>query len=336
MKVPGGSIVVLFNPYSGSSPVYMQDSEERSMYVEASEQRYVFHRQRMAVRTWRFNIENKDVANVMLEILNKLNAQSRSSPVKVVRHFTTAHRPARPHPTRPNALGMHGILEGGWHGQYDATSNPSQCTSSDGQPRCQKPTALFSTQQIISEYLRLNTLPGTGALRPIEDREPVRFGQCFAFSGLLGTALRLIGIPTRMVTGFLFGKKKIGETLLWDASRETAFDFTYNYDKLAHWKFHVWVETWMSRPDLRDNSPIIAVIGGGSIGSASNRGWQFAEGTSNLARKGPLALGPVSKFQVRHNIHERFPDDTSKYETYFVQVSYSCHYFCGGAERFMH
>ena len=36
----------------------------------------------------------------------------------------------------------------------------------------------------------------------METGEPVKYGQCWVFSGLLTTLMRSIGIPTRSVTNF--------------------------------------------------------------------------------------------------------------------------------------
>ena len=36
----------------------------------------------------------------------------------------------------------------------------------------------------------------------METNRPVRYGQCWVFSGLLTTLMRSIGIPTRSVTNF--------------------------------------------------------------------------------------------------------------------------------------
>ncbi|XP_053246974.1 protein-glutamine gamma-glutamyltransferase E-like [Podarcis raffonei] len=66
--------------------------------------------------------------------------------------------------------------------------------------------------------------------------EPVRYGQCWVFAGVLTTVLRCIGIPTRIISNFSSGCDK-NENLILEPSEST-------------WNFHVWNECWFARPDL--------------------------------------------------------------------------------------
>ena len=66
-----------------------------------------------------------------------------------------------------------GVLVGNWSDDY-----------SEG--KC--PTTWLGSVKILQEYLKTN--------------KPVKFGQCWVFSGLMTTLFRALGIPARTVTNF--------------------------------------------------------------------------------------------------------------------------------------
>jgi hypothetical protein len=66
-----------------------------------------------------------------------------------------------------------GLLVGNWSGKYE-----------DGKA----PTTWFSSPEIYQQYYKTN--------------RPVKYGQCWVFAGVMTTALRALGIPSRCVTNF--------------------------------------------------------------------------------------------------------------------------------------
>ena len=71
------------------------------------------------------------------------------------------------------AFSKRGVLAGNWSGDYSAGTAP---------------TAWNGSGAILSQWH--------------EGGAPVKYGQCWVFSGLLTTVGRCLGIPTRSVTNF--------------------------------------------------------------------------------------------------------------------------------------
>uniref|UniRef100_A0A1X7UJE9 Transglutaminase-like domain-containing protein n=1 Tax=Amphimedon queenslandica TaxID=400682 RepID=A0A1X7UJE9_AMPQE len=122
------------------------------------------------------------------------------------------------------------------------------------------PTSWSGSEAILTQYM--------------SDKKPVRYAQCWVFGGTLTTVLRTIGIPSRPVTNFESAH---------DADFNRAIDYYFDRnDKMIEdksndsiWNYHVWVEAWMTRPDLD-----------GDYG-----GWQAVDAT-------PQELSPHSRTMV--------------------------------------
>jgi len=138
-----------------------------------------------------------------------------------------------------------GILEGNWSGKYYGGTSPSDWNGSVA---------------IIEEYMLT--------------KRPVKYGQCWVFSGLLVTLCRALGIPTRSVTNY-------------SSAHDTDYSMTIdthvdqNGRPLKHmddsiWNFHVWNESWFRRPDL----------------PPGNDGWQAFDATPQEASEGIMRCGP--------------------------------------------
>jgi len=91
--------------------------------------------------------------------------------------------------------------------------------------------------------------------------QPVMWGQCWVFSGVLTTLGRTIGIPTRSVTNFESAHDHkpfdnyITKHWTYDKNSQGKFVWTHDSNKDADsiWNFHVWNDMWMLRPDQKDN-----------------------------------------------------------------------------------
>ncbi|KAM5235427.1 LOW QUALITY PROTEIN: protein-glutamine gamma-glutamyltransferase Z [Ctenodactylus gundi] len=74
--------------------------------------------------------------------------------------------------------------------------------------------------------------------------QPVRYRQCWVFASIMCTAMRCLGVPTRVVSSFHSAHNVDGNLTIdtyYDQDREVLL--TAKGDKI--WNFHVWNECWM-------------------------------------------------------------------------------------------
>ena len=104
-----------------------------------------------------------------------------------------------------NSSNEGGILSGAWNGEWkdddgnliDGCTRPS---SWSGSARALKFLRYFFYLVLNSRYLKPWKVKIIRQF--METGEPVKYGQCWVFSGLLTTLMRSIGIPARSVTNF--------------------------------------------------------------------------------------------------------------------------------------
>ncbi len=127
----------------------------------------------------------------LLESLAKLSFEEKKNPVLVAREMSAL----------VNMQDDNGVLYGRWDGDY-----------TDGQP----PDFWRGSGQILEQFYRSNG-------------EPVKYGQCWVFSGVLLSVLRILGIPSRSVTNF---------NSAHDTNRNRTIDFYYdeNGDEVEYLK----------------------------------------------------------------------------------------------------
>ena len=183
-KIDGGQIVVLFNPWAVTSPVHMKpykgtdyleefilELTGQSYYGDASSgvESIGTKRNFFGTKTWGYHHDDVAVQEVVLKLLNVLGSLDRKDPRKVSRHFTKVLSATW------NGNGYQGMLSGRWDGKYG-----------DGA----KPTSWTGSRDIYRQYLNNGM------------RSSVKYGQCWVFGGILTTALRYLGIPSRIVVNF--------------------------------------------------------------------------------------------------------------------------------------
>ncbi|CAM9106491.1 unnamed protein product [Lampetra fluviatilis] len=237
---PNTDIYVLFNPWCREDQVFMRDESWRREYVlNDTGCLYLGTSEQIVTHHWNFGQFERGILDVCLSLLDKggLGMSSRGSPIAVSRTASAI----------VNANDDRGVLKGRWSGHYR-----------NGVP----PTAWNGSVDILLRY----GLTG----------RPVRYGQCWVFSGLLVTVLRCLGIPCRSISNF---------SSMHDQNANLTMD-TYldqdmwPIDSLNHdsiWNFHVWNEAWMARPDL----PV------------DNDGWQVVDATPQEQSDGLMQCGPA-------------------------------------------
>lgn len=244
-------IAIIFNPYDSGDTVYMADEAMRQEYVN-NEMGRIFAGSDEDMFTWYWNFAQfENVAlDAVLYMMDQweLSSEERRSATMVARCMA-------------EMVNMNdrdgGILWGNWSGNY-----------SDGT----EPSAWSGSEAILDEYMRT--------------KQPVKYAQCWVFGGTLTTTLRTLGIPARPITNF---------SSAHDADANRAID--YYFDEQGRpldlssdsvWNYHVWVEGWMTRPDIK-----------GDFG-----GWQAYDATPQelSPHSNTMVVGPASLQAIKDGL----------------------------------
>lgn len=247
-------VVVLFNPWKANDTVYMPDAKDRQEYILNGDGNLVLIGP--IDYAWQFNQFDEVTLNALTYFLDSTLGLDRTSPVLV---------------TREIAGGCNwrdwteGVLEGRW-AQFFLPH--------------QSPFVWKSSGEIFKKWM-------TGA----PPYKPVKYGQCWVFSGISTSLLRAAGIPARPVssigTAIDNSEGPDGHIDLFFSYSPATLKYSRNFAKAVdgQWNYHVWTECWMSRPDLT----------GGD-------GWQVIDATSQA--KGPklTRIGPASRELIRNSV----------------------------------
>ncbi|XP_052817251.1 protein-glutamine gamma-glutamyltransferase K-like [Mya arenaria] len=231
---------LLFNPWCKDDAVYMESEEQRNEYV-LNDTGYIWtgNLRMHSARAWNFGQFESPVLEVALTLLDKgeLADSGRSSVISVIRCLSAL----------TNSNDDEGLLYGKWGSEY-----PKPGT---------KPWEWTGSVAIMEQYHT------TG--------KPVKYGQCWVFSGVVTTLLRCLGIPTRSVTNFESAH---------DTDCSMTIDKHFNEDgepieelNDSTWNFHVWNESYFKRLDLPEGYD----------------GWQAHDATPQELSEGVMRCGPA-------------------------------------------
>lgn len=254
-------IYILFNPWCEDDQVYMHDEALLEEYVLNSTGN--LYRAGMFYRYYRepdptpwnfaqFEWPVLDCTLYLLDELSGLNISERSNPISVVRRLSAL----------ANVQDENGVLVGNWSGDY-----------ADGE----KPTHWNGSLEILEKYFTA--------------KEPVKYGQCWVFSGLVTTLCRTVGIPARSITNFASAHDTNGSVTIDSYFRAGGEKIEWRSSDSV-WNFHVWNDVWMARPDLPDGYG----------------GWQAIDGTPQERSDGVYCCGPMSLVAIRRG-HIYLPYD---------------------------
>lgn len=253
-------VIILFNPWCKDDAVFLDDDAKREEYVlNDIGSVYRGSSRRISAKKWNFGQFEADILDTVLYLLDNdkrtaLNSkwlQKRRNPVWVCRVMSTMC----------SAANDGGVLEGNWSGKYDGGVSPLSWNGS---------------VKILKQFH--------------DTKKPVKYGQCWVFSGLLTTVLRSLGIPTRSVTNFASAHDTEGSMTIDSYVNEDGDDVDLSDVGLGGdsvWNFHVWNESWMARTDL----------------PSGYGGWQAVDSTPQeislgLFQTGPAPLVAIKKGEV--------------------------------------
>ncbi|XP_066520134.1 transglutaminase 5, like [Hoplias malabaricus] len=251
-----GQFVLLCNPWCPMDTVYMPDESQREEYVRNDiGMIYQGTAQNISVKPWgldQYESGIVDICIMMLQLSNehKQNWRSdylkRSDPVYIGRVVSAMI----------NSNDDCGVLLGNWSENYTGGVKPFDWTGS-------------------GDILKLWALSRFS---------PVKYGQCWVFAGVMCTVMRVLGIPTRVVTNFDSAHDTNGNLVIEEFYTETAKKLPCGKDSI--WNFHVWVESWMKRADL----------------GAGFDGWQVLDPTPQEKSGGVYRCGPAPVKAIRERM----------------------------------
>ncbi|XP_072259313.1 protein-glutamine gamma-glutamyltransferase E-like [Pyxicephalus adspersus] len=175
-----------------------------------------------------------------------------------------------------NSKDDNGVVSGNWSGDYSDGTNPS---------------AWNGSSSILKSWFQY--------------RQPVKYGQCWVFAGVLCTVSRALGLPCRIITNYNSAHDANGDLIIDRYFNVRGDPVELSDDSI--WNFHCWNECWCTRPDL---------------GSSYN-GWQIFDSTPQETSDGIFQLGPASQVAIREG------DVAKSYDTLFgfAEVNADIHYY---------
>ncbi len=245
----------MFNPFQEDSPVYMGDTDKVNEYALdqtgrqyygnipwrvraestscsstrtslAQQLKYKIHtrntgtNQGVGSMAWGYFQFDPDVVDAVALLVDAAKSDyDLSSPIWVSRHLTNIL-------SATTDRSLPGVLHGKWPSADE--KDPYKDGSS--------PTEWTGSRKIFSQWLK--------------EKKTVKYGQCWVFAGILTSALRTLGIPSRSLTTF----RSAHDTRYESESNDYDHIIHYGTEAESIWNFHVWVDAWFSRPDLNEKA----------------------------------------------------------------------------------
>ncbi|XP_067904236.1 protein-glutamine gamma-glutamyltransferase 2-like [Heterodontus francisci] len=244
---PLGEFALLFNPWCSEDEVFLNDDRLLEEYV-LNEQGIIFTGCSEYIQhlPWNFGQFEEDILDICLKLLDN-SPKHLKNPAKDCAHRGSPVYICRVVSAMVNCNDDNGILFGKWDGSYTDGVPPGKWNGS------------------VSILRRWNN---SGC-------QPVCYGQCWVFAAVACTVLRCLGIPTRVVTNFESAHDTNGNLTIDSEYDEEGMELERSEDSI--WNFHVWVESWMARYDLK----------------FGNDGWQALDPTPQEKSEGVYCCGPA-------------------------------------------
>ncbi|NWS70249.1 TGM4 glutamyltransferase, partial [Crotophaga sulcirostris] len=240
------AIYLLFNPWCKDDVVFLDDEAQRKEYV-LNDTGYIYVGSAYSIygKPWNFGQFEEYILDACMYLLDKSNLKlsNRRDPVPVTRAMSAL----------VNANDDRGVLLGNWSGNYSNGTSP---------------TDWLGSVIILQKYYKT--------------KQPVLYGQCWVFAGVLTTVMRCLGIPSRCVSNFNSAhdtNDNLRVDVYLNASGQPLTSLSFD----SVWNFHVWNDVWMKRTDLPTGFD----------------GWQAIDATPQEQSQGIFRCGPCSVKAVR-------------------------------------
>ncbi|XP_058258210.1 transglutaminase 5, like [Hemibagrus wyckioides] len=247
-----GQITLLCNPWCTDDSVYLPEENQRKEYVRNRiGLLYMGTNNFITRRSWDFDQYESGILDICMMMLQVSNEHKQNWRRDYTKRFDPVYI-SRVVSAMVNHDDDCGVLEGNWNGNYSSGVNPSDWEESGS---------------ILKQWANSNF-------------RPVQYGQCWVFAAVMCTVMRVLGIPTRVVTNF---------NSAHDTNKNMEIEEYYSEkgERLPHgdsiWNFHVWVECWMKREDLPEGYD----------------GWQAVDPTPQERSDGTFRCGPAPVKAIR-------------------------------------
>ncbi|XP_067856722.1 protein-glutamine gamma-glutamyltransferase 2-like [Heptranchias perlo] len=242
-----GEFILLFNPWCSDDEVFLDSAEQREEYVMNEDGIvYVGHCSFINKRPWYFGQFEENIVDICLKLLDN-NRKCLNTPEKDYMRRNDPVYISRVVTAMVNCNDDRGILQGKWNEPYSGGAYPWSWNGSVA---------------ILHQWNRYGC-------------RPVRYGQCWVYAAVACTVLRCLGIPTRVVTNFNSAHDTNGNLTIDKVYDERGRECGGQNDSI--WNFHVWVESWMARNDLK----------------SGHDGWQVLDPTPQEKSEGTYCCGPA-------------------------------------------
>uniref|UniRef100_A0A8C1AR36 protein-glutamine gamma-glutamyltransferase n=1 Tax=Cyprinus carpio carpio TaxID=630221 RepID=A0A8C1AR36_CYPCA len=261
-----GQVTLLCNPWCPADSVFLQSEDLRTEYVK-SDIGLLFKGStgNIVPQSWSFDQYEKGILDICMKLL-QVSPQHQADMGKDLLNRSNPVYISRVISAMVNCNDDKGVLMGNWSGDYKDGVNPSKWSGSADILR------MWSETQF----------------------SPVKYGQCWVFAAVMCTVMRALGIPTRVVTNFNSAHDTDGNMTIEEYYNEKGEKLSMSRDSI--WNFHVWVESWMKRPDL----------------GRGYDGWQVLDPTPQEMSAGMFRCGPAAVTAI----YERRVD--AQYDVPFV------------------
>ncbi|KAF0988522.1 hypothetical protein HZS_7096 [Henneguya salminicola] len=243
-EIGSTEFILIFNPFHPDDDVYLPNFDDIQEYVlNDTTKIYMGTEDYIIPKEWDVGQFEPGSIEACVLLLSIMPASTRTTAVEVSRQLSALI----------NSNDDNGVIIGNWSGKYSDGTNPM---------------AWHGSAEILTKYS--------------QSGRPVRYGQCWVFTGVLCTVLRTLGIPSRCVTNYCSLHDSDG-SLKWEIYLDSEFNVISTAGDSC-WNFHCWNEAWIRRKDI----------------GSSHDGWQVLDATPQERSGGLFRLGPASKVAVRN------------------------------------